>query len=915
MTSADFAQLQSMPVPEETAPLTAAEDFLALSPAQRYTQIKSVFEPWLLTEPIIFPRHHETYGWACDVPNCEAVVGDTAKGFCVGHAKEYAALRDTMTAAEFAAQATPMSSTTLGWALLRLPACSINRCPRERTSSMAKHCPKHHHLFTTAKDIDGFDEAVWRGQQVPAEPVPECVIEKCAHDGTLFGIKGDAETRICKSHRRHWFSGAGGRKSGLTWEQWKSATEAGSSVAESSQETRGTLRLTEIPEGLAREIRYGLHRHSNTAKRTHWRPGQLQDVVDILAAQGTQSLRDSQITALADEYARGSMMRRILLDLPVAARSLTLTAADSREEGWFLPMLVGAPAFPSTTGAENRILPWDLTGISQRWLRDLTWDHLQDAALATRNRPSYNTVKGRITGIKLLSVILEQSRNDAVRDTTGNVIATAGSDPARLGRDDAKAVKETWDLWFAEKIPLPSVRHGHRRGRQIGTLTESTRHTFMSGMRTVLNDSREKGRTPEKLDQFIFNLPEYPSHRSVPRPRPIAFNDFQVMVAPDNLSALDDLDINDVGYSDIWMTQAFQGGRIGETCSVRLGCVGMVGHAQPYFWRDMTKIGVIDYGVPCYLPVYERLLSRREKTLGKLRARYANQLDGLTDRQRSQIESEWDRTMPMFPRNTGNPDLTLSVTQDGFRRPFQAWFEALGLTGISTHRTRATLATDLLNNGAPPDLVREILGHISLDALSSYAQYNDSSKLKHLNHVWAAGPGMNKPGTILLKPSDVIAGDAKAAASRINLAIIPVEHGGCRYGPVVGGQSCPFGKKCTTGENGICEHYVVTGADLSYWERKRDADYHFAEGAPNDEARDYILSAWEKWEPVLSGLRQALDELGLLEAAESLDLRSPVHDYLDPLFTTGFPAAAFLAGSETDSDDSLIDIREDRTHA
>jgi hypothetical protein len=60
---------------------------------------------------------------------------------------------------------------------------------------------------------------------------------------------------------------------------------------------------------------------------------------------------------------------------------------------------------------------------------------------------------------------------------------------------------------------------------------------------------------------------------------------------------------------------------------------------------------------------------------------------------------------------------------------------------------------------------------------------------------------------------------------------------------------------------------------------------------PTDDARDYILSQWHPWEPVLTGLRGALAELGLLEKAESLDLRTPVHDYFEPLFTTGWHVA------------------------
>ncbi len=147
----------------------------------------------------------------------------------------------------------------------------------------------------------------------------------------------------------------------------------------------------------------------------------------------------------------------------------------------------------------------------------------------------------------------------------------------------------------------------------------------------------------------------------------------------------------------------------------------------------------------------------------------------------------------------------------------------------------------------------------------------------------------------MLRPAEVRAADPAAAAARIDLTVVPVEHGLCRYGPVVGGAQCPLQKNCTDSPpHGPCEYFVLTGADLAYWERKRDRDYHFAEQAPTDETRDYILSRWHPWEPVLTGLREALNELGLLTEAEELDLRTPVHDYFDPLFSTGFPPVTEL---------------------
>ena len=172
---------------------------------------------------------------------------------------------------------------------------------------------------------------------------------------------------------------------------------------------------------------------------------------------------------------------------------------------------------------------------------------------------------------------------------------------------------------------------------------------------------------------------------------------------------------------------------------------------------------------------------------------------------------------------------------------------------------------------------RQMLGHFSDEALAHYARYNDESMAKHLKQVWAAGPGTDKPGTILLRPGDLNTDNAGAVRARIDLAVVPVEHGICRYRPVVGGDNCPFAKNCTNGPQGPCEHFALTGADLAYWERKRDAAFPLRRRRPQRKARDYILSAWDPWQPVLAGLREALAELGLLEEAEKLDLRSPIH--------------------------------------
>ncbi|WP_235624817.1 site-specific integrase, partial [Mycobacteroides abscessus] len=125
-------------------------------------------------------------------------------------------------------------------------------------------------------------------------------------------------------------------------------------------------------------------------------------------------------------------------------------------------------------------------------------------------------------------------------------------------------------------------------------------------------------------------------------------------------------------------------------------------------------------------------------------------------------------------------------------------FSSVIAARVTTHQTRATLATSLLNNGAPAALVSQLLGHFSPEALAHYASYNDRTMTYHLQQVWAAGPGMDKPGTILLRPGELTSANPQSAYDRIDLTVVPVEHGLCRYGPVVGGSLCPFDKNCTT---------------------------------------------------------------------------------------------------------------------
>jgi len=214
------------------------------------------------------------------------------------------------------------------------------------------------------------------------------------------------------------------------------------------------------------------------------------------------------------------------------------------------------------------------------------WEYLKYESLQPDGkRLGSASVYRRISGIILLSYMLRQNRTDH------------GENPALLGDADAKAVKDIWDLWYREQIEVPASMSAPDR---LSMLTETTRCAYMSGIQIVLQHGRKHHLTDFRMDSFILGLPHYPRPDKRPRPRPLSFGDFQLLVSEDALSTLEATDKWDIGFADIWLTHALQGGRIGETLKLRLGCIGLIGAAQPYIWRDISKTNVIDYGMPCH---------------------------------------------------------------------------------------------------------------------------------------------------------------------------------------------------------------------------------------------------------------------------------------------------------------------------
>jgi len=167
-----------------------------------------------------------------------------------------------------------------------------------------------------------------------------------------------------------------------------------------------------------------------------------------------------------------------------------------------------------------------------------------------------------------------------------------------------------------------------------------------------------------------------------------------------------------------------------------------------------------------------------------------------------------------------------------------------------------------------------------------------------LQHVWVAGPGAPEPGEPISDGIPKLPREqAQALVIDLGRHSTPTEGGLCTYQVVVDGGACPWNLNCTS-----CDKFVMTGADLLYWRRKREQWQSLAERAPTDEMADWLHRQFEPTARAIAGLERALAGLGLLNDALALDLRRP-QDYFHRLWTTAFRTSdlAAVGGTETPS--------------
>jgi integrase len=833
------------------------------------------FDPLYRQDLIRIPPDHPVYGWGCQVPGCECVA--LGPGLCTAHEREWKALgRDKVKRADFIAGATPIEKTSSG---LGTGSCRI--CPERPASDKGvRLCIRHRSRWRTHRM-----ERLGAGLEQRAaaqEPIPgygTCQVTTCP-------FLAESPARLCPSHQIH-YRNAGKPGNVRLPTRWVDIFEvkglpvpvfADDEVAFRRWCTAaepifqdGVINLMGLQPLVKAEIQWGMHAHGQLRNPPRWAPGSLQGLAILCRSSKATSLGD--LTGSGRERATltdhdSSRTRMIVFGIAESLRCVYYSPEDTREAGF-----IETDHFGRRFG-ESRS-HYDLTAVSQCWLRDMLWDHLAGILRSPKCPGTRGPFDRYRQAAAELSAFLEADAPEG------------GHDPALLREEHAQ--RFVADQRHRARHGLPS-RGICRSDGQPSTVSEFTRRSVFNRLRSLAYRAMETGAADAiGLDRaFITALP--PGGTDVKRSRgPFSDEVARALADEGNLRRLaGDYDQRDRGLRDIWVTIVFTGRRCNEVVKLRLDCIGHY-HGLAMLWHDQAKAGNLNEAVRIPEALYRQLDERRATSLARFENRHG----------RPPTAAERP-AMALFPTHIRNTQMGKAISCNFFGTQFRAWVDSLDLGRHVAHQARHTMATNLLRAGATLAHVRRYLGHVSDRMAEHYIRVAHSDLEDVLNAVWVAGPGSDSPGKLLsggLAP--LSREEALALALDLSRRSTPAEGGFCTFQPVVNGGACPWNLDC---EN--CDKFVMSGADLLYWRRKQEQWRAIAERAPDDATADYLHQVFEPTARAIDGLEKALAGLGLLDQALTLDLRRP-QDYFHRIWST-----AFRAGDLAEAGDDDIDVAE-----
>lgn len=616
------------------ARIASVDDLFRLDPLARFEALIAGpnFEDYLRAEPITFERTHPIYGTSCGVPEC-AMHSTQAEWWCTRHSDARRdALRRGVGEAEWLAGAVPFPPKRRP-SDGRRPPCRF--CP-DRDATVRDLCRKHEmRLFHARRRTPDFDEEAWAADQVAFPGAGDCRVEDCLR-------RADTEPSLCPNHRDAWVMA--GQPDGLDMQRWL-LRRSGNPVA-------GVVQLGGLQPLVAAEIRYALWTHTKNAAPARWHPMWLRRLAKSCRERGVGSLLELDPND-ADWTPQPAAVNRILRDMLKDVRPVHHSRADTRELGYLDTNYWGF-RFPDRRSA------FDLTAISHRWLRDLTWDFLA-GLLDGPDRPR---TQGPV----------EQVRRSIVCFSTylADCDPQRGAQPSALSESTAREFVADLRRCVADGRPVRGVFNVNGSPSVATTTTYSL---TMSALRRVIRWAMDSGAaaTLGLPREFIVAIP-FGGAASFKNPRPFTDPVLRELSAPANIALLAEMDSHDTGLADIWSIQVRCGRRIGEVVKLRLDCVGE--HlGRTWMWVDMTKVGKLDYAVQIPRDVYDLIRARQAKTIERFRRKHG-----------AEPTAAQQRAIALFPSPVTNPTFLRSISSSKFGVTFKAWIESdrISLPGHTT---------------------------------------------------------------------------------------------------------------------------------------------------------------------------------------------------------------------------------------
>jgi integrase len=826
------------------------------------------FDPLFRPDIIKVPAGHPVYRWNC-LAGCERTVmghGD----LCGAHQDLWRKHRDAGgTRAAFLRAARPLGP---GEGVEEQP-CRI--CPdRPACHVTLRLC--HHHQFRwynyRPRHGDAADFDQWLAGQEPSPGYGRCLVRVCPE-------KAFSPLGLCSRHDARYQRE--GRPGGAALPgQWGNRYErtgrpvpveyadepsfrrwcaAAAAVLRPDQ-----VNLRGLHPLLRAEIQWGMCWHTRR-QLGKWELAPIQRLADYGRARGLRSLTDLDPGDPGLRTAAGREGARIACSIAGGLHPLYVTPGETREAGYILTEHFGRKL-------SNRPGRIDLDRISQRWLRDLVWDHFADVLRSPSCPRSGSTFDHtRRAGLEL-SAFLE-------------LAAPCGGHDSRVLTAEHMH-KFVADQRQRELDGLTSLGARGVHGKP-SIVTANTRQAVFTRTRRLLGGALESGEAGRLgLGRGFITAMPAPGRVILRTRAPFTDEVARALADEASLQALArDHDPLDRGLRDAWETIIVTGRRCGEVLQLRLDCLGRYG-GLPMLWHDQAKVG--NYDAAIRIP---------ERACQMLEARQRKTLDLFQERNNRPPTPEERAAMALFPTIFRNRDCQHALSYKWFHKGFKNWIDSLDIGRQVPHQARHSLATSLLRAGASLTHIRRYLGHVSEKMAERYTHLAQSDLEDVLQQVWVAGPGTSSPGELLAGEAAPLSREqAQALAIDLSRRSTPAEGGFCTFQPVVDGGSCPWNLDCHN-----CDKFVLSGADLLYWRRKREQWRLLAEGAPDSATADYLHAYFEPTARAIDGLEKALAGLGLLDDALALDMRKP-QDYFHRVWSTAFRAADLAAADDDEQD-------------